>query len=464
MHVAQFAILVLVSSLAAQPSGFRTETVATGINLAAAFAFAPDGRLFVAERTTGKILVWKDGKLSGTWATVPVDAVAKESRGILGIAVDPDFLRNGFVYLAVANRKGTKESAVLRLKDSAGVGVSPTVIGPKAPTSQVHNIGPLVFGGDGKLYDGMGDGLSSTAPQSRTDLRGKVLRMNVPKGTVPTDNPFSGSYVWSLGLRNPWGLAVHPVSGLVYAVENGAKKADELDLLKKGANYGWPKYEGRENSPDPSTEDPLWVWAPPIGPTGSCFYRGPLYPAKYDDGWFLCDWNNGHVINVDMDTAGTKVRGVSTIHDYQRTVYGVVNGPDGNLYTLYSTGSNRGADRIDRIVHTAAPSPAIAVSATSNVAVGGSVTVGVTGQNGSTVLTWAGARRFASAVKTPFGDWWVPSDIVLPYSSIRADNRVFQGFSVPKDPRLKGVTMHVQAGVARGGTLKLTNADALTLL
>ena len=453
---------LLAGSLSAQLGVFRAETVATGLDLASAMAFAPDGRLFVTERTSGKVRVWQDGKLGGTWATIPVTAIANESHGLLGIAVDPGFLQNGFVYIAVASRKGTTESAIVRLQDKNGVGTNPTVIGPRAPTAKVHNIGPLVFGSDGKLYASMGDGLDAKAPQSLTDLRGKILRMDVPTGAVPRDNPHSNSYVWALGLRNAWGLAVHPRTGLLYATENGHRGADELDRIDRGANYGWPIHEGPEKTPDPKTVDPLWSWSPPIGPTGSCFHRGALYPSQFRDGWFLADVNNGHVLHAAFDATGAKITKVTAVHDYAKAVFGVVSGPDGDLYVLYSTASGRGGDRIDRLVYPRAAQPGLTIGATSNVAVGGSLSIGVQARTGSAVLVWVGARRFAGPVTTPFGDWWVPGDIVLPSTSVRSDHRIVLGFTLPKDPKLTGKTIHVQAA-AGGPTPRLTNADAWTL-
>ena len=426
-------------------------------------AFAPDGRLFVAERLTGRILVWRDERAMREWARIPIRLTGEE-QGVLGIAVDPNFLVNRYVYVAVSNAHGRGKNGIFRLQEVNGAGVDLTPIGPATTASNVHNIGPLVFGGDGKLYVQSGDSIDPGQPipplaQSLESLRGKVLRMNTPEGTVPSDNPFPGSYIWSFGHRNAFGLAVHPVSAALYLAENGQWKQDELNVLIKGANYGWPRHEGTEELPDPTTEDPIWVWGPTISPTGACFYSGELYPASFRGALFVGDYNTGGVQALTLDASGQQVTNQTAFWDYPRFVYGVVNGPDGNVWVLRQAEDTR----IDRLVYDAGPYPAAALTAVSTIALGGSITLGFTAATGDQVLPWLSSRTYPIPVPTALGSLVVQPDLVLPALTVGADGRVYLGIPFPDVPLARGLELHLQ-GLVTGSTTALTNASSLTLL
>jgi glucose/arabinose dehydrogenase len=464
-RLAAFVLLcALAAAVPAQPPGFRVEPVVRGLNAACAMAFAPDGRLFVVERLTGNIRVVQGGVLGGTWANVTVVGTSTEERGLIGIAIDPDFLRNRYVYVFFSrSRAGATSNVVARLQEVGGIGTNLTEISPEILSSTHHVGGAMTFGFDGKLYLATGDRLVSANAQSLANLHGKVLRFNVPDGSVPADNPFPGSPIWSYGHRNMFGLAIHPRTGLVYATENGQFSMDEVNRIVPGGNYGWPMYEGTEPVPDPSTVDPLLTFAPTPDPANTCFYTGPLYPAAYRDGWFICKYTAGQVSFLDLDPTGTIVRSDATFYDYPRQIFDIANAPDGTLWVLMSTLSSRGADGIDRFVYDPAPRPALAITATSNRSVGGSITLGVTGANGDGAVPWLGFSKFQSPVPTPFGDLWVPLDLALPAIAVVADARGYLGLPLINEASLRGVVVHTQAAVLSGALITLTNPHSLEL-
>ena len=422
-------------------------------------AFTPDGRLLVVERRTGRVMVVRDGALAGAWATLPVFQDVG-SAGAIGIAVDPDFLNNGFVYVSHTTPLG--ENAVVRMREVGGVGTQAFLFAPRTPVSFAHNIGPMVFGADGRLYVLNGDGADNAAPPVVANLRGKVWRIETPGGGVPADNPFGGSYVFSYGHRNAFGIAVHPDRGDLYQTENGYLIDDEFNRLLPGRNYGWPTHDGRELVPDPLTEDPLHAFFPQTAPTGCAFAAGPLYPPRFRDGWFVGDWIFGNLNFVDLDANGG-VRAVSLFQTLQGRIYAVVDGPDGNLWVLHGDVSPYGADRVSRVVWQQAPRPALAAAAVSTVSVGGSLTLGATATTGDLVLPWFGASRLATGIPTPFGPLFVPIDAPLPGLAVGPDARGYLALPVPNTPSLRGVVLHMQAAAVNAGGASLTNADTFAL-
>lgn len=454
-------LLSLAAIVPAQLPGFRAEPVAATPNQACVMAFAPDGRLFVGERLTGRILLLQEGRFR-PWANISLE-MSGEDQGILGVAVDPGYLQNGFVYVAVSGWHGDGRNHILRFRDVGGVGVQPTPIGPSTPSTNIHNLGPLVFGIDGMLYAHSGDALDPgpnlpPLSQSLENLHGKILRIQVPEGGVPSDNPFAGSYIWSFGHRNSFGLAVHPRSGWLYISENGHNKFDEVNLVTRAANYGWPQHEGYAE--DPETVNPIWAWGPPtISPTGACVYSGELYPPQFRGDLFVGDYNNGRIVALDIDSSGLAINAETLFWTAPPSIYGVCNGPDGNLWVL-----RQGADQtfIERIVYDAGPRTTAAISSVSNVALGGSITLGFTGTKGDQVIPWLSARKYASPVPTMFGSLEVWVDLVLPTLTIGAGDRVVAGFAMPNVPILRDLEMHLQA-LSTGSTTRLTNAATMVL-
>ena len=266
----------------------NVQLVAAGLRAPWAVDLAPDGRLFVTERA-GRVRIVKLGPDGGLqpdpWATLPASTSTDGEKGLLGIAIDPAFAQNGFVYLYYSYEApaGATRNKVVRMRDSSGRGVDETIVLDGIPGNNNHDGGRLKFGPDGKLYVTTGDAEDGANAQNVASLAGKVLRINTD-GSVPSDNPRPGSPVWSFGHRNVQGLAWQPDTGALYETEHGPSNLfpdccnDEVNLIVPGGNYGWPTVRGAPG--DPRFRDPLLdsgrseTWAP----SGATFATksGPL--------------------------------------------------------------------------------------------------------------------------------------------------------------------------------------------
>jgi len=232
-------------------------------------AFLPGGDALVSERTTGRILrIGENGGSAKVVMRVPgVDTDAGEG-GLLGIAVSRNYAKDKLVY---AYYTSTRDNRIVRFK----LGQRPRVIFSGIEASSIHNGGRLAFGPDGKLYVGTGDAGDTSNAQNRRSPNGKVLRLN-PDGSVPASNPFRGSPVWSLGHRNVQGLAFDR-AGRLWAPEFGQSTFDEVNLIQKGKNYGWPTVEGRGTG-NGRFVSPKVVWrTSESSPSGAAIVGSNLY-------------------------------------------------------------------------------------------------------------------------------------------------------------------------------------------
>ena len=253
----------------------NVQLIAKGLVAPWGMDLAPDGRLFVTERP-GRVRIVQLGANGGLrpepWATLPVTQRPSAEKGLCGIALDPDFPQNGFVYLYYSYALGNStRNKVVRMRDQGGRGVDETVLVDGLLGSENHDGGRIKFGPDGKLYITAGDAENGANAQNPTSLNGKILRIN-KDGSIPPDNPIPGSAVWSLGHRNMQGLAWHPDTRALYETEHGPSNLfpdccrDEVNLIVPGGDYGWPAVVGIAH--DARYRDPLLdsgrteTWAP----------------------------------------------------------------------------------------------------------------------------------------------------------------------------------------------------------
>ena len=445
------AAATIACSLPAQspPPGFTYQTLVDGpLDSATAMAFVPDGRLLITERVTGRVRVFANGVLQPSpWAVIAVNGGGSfAEQGLLGIAVDPAFLVNRYVYLFYTDASGS-ENRIARLQDQNGVGTNLTVLTPPnaMPSALYHNGGPMVFGHDGLLYVATGDALADVNAQDMSSWLGKVLRFEVPNLTVPAGNPFAGSPIWSLGHRNQFGLTIHPQNSGLYQTENGTALMDEVNRIIAGGNYGWPAHEGTEVPPDPSYRDPLAVYQPTSAPTGTCFYQGEHWPAQYRNGWFVCDYNMNRLRWLTLDASGNTVVAQQIFDTLPGAGYGVLSGPDGNLWMLTNDNGGFGADELGRYVHTGESMPSAQLSSVSNKTLGASVTVCLRGATGDIAVSWLSLSRLTAALPTVFGNLWVPPDAMLSALLLTGDDRAYEALSVPNSPAFLGASLHLQA-------------------
>jgi glucose/arabinose dehydrogenase len=376
-------VISLVGSLARAatvPSGFTEALVASGLSSPTAMQFAPDGRLFVCEQT-GRLRVIKDGALLPTpFLTLTVSSVGE--RGLLGVAFDPAFATNHFVYVYYTTASAPIHNRISRFTANGDVAVpgSEVVILELDNLSSAtnHNGGALAFGPDGKLYAAVGENANGANAQSMNNLLGKILRIN-KDGTIPSDNPFFGTAtgrnraIWALGLRNPFTFAFNPSGPEMFINDVGQNTWEEINDGERGANYGWPTTEG--TTTDPRFVSPRYVYNHSSGRcaiTGGAFYS-PLslrFPSEYLSDYFFADYCGGWIRKLDpLDNAVvTFATGISFPVDLK-----VSDG--GDLYYLArGTGASTGV--VYRISYGAAPS--ITSHPTSRtVAPGASVTFSV---------------------------------------------------------------------------------------
>jgi glucose/arabinose dehydrogenase len=263
-----------------------------------------------------------------------VDTGAGEG-GLLGLAVSPDYAKDRLVYAYFTSES---DNRIVRFR----LGGTPQAIVTGIARGGIHNGGRIAFGPDGKLYAGVGETGDTGLAQDLSSMNGKILRMNAD-GSVPKDNPFAGSRVWSLGHRNVQGLAWDR-SGRLWATEFGQNETDEVNLIRKGRNYGWPAVEGRGDTQGGKFTNPVVTWSPTStsSPSGDAIVGSTLYVAALQCG---CLWQ----IRLNGTRAGKPRKLLAGRYGRLRTV---VRAPDGSLWVATSNRDGRGdpKDGDDRII------------------------------------------------------------------------------------------------------------------
>jgi glucose/arabinose dehydrogenase len=322
--------------------GPRVESVATGLEVPWEIAFLPDGSALVTERPGRVRLLSRDLRLRDEpVAEVDVDAIGEG--GLLGLAVDPDFERNRFVYLYRTANGGNE---VARYRFEGGRLEEDTVVARGIRAAAVHDGGRLRFGPDGDLYFSAGDAGEGSLAQDRGSLNGKVLRLS--------QRQYRGGgrarpEVFSLGHRNPQGFDWQPRTNRFVEDEHGDQGNDEVNLLRRGANYGWPEAQGEDHD---GFAAPLAVYPDAIAPSGATFVRRP--GSGWTGDYLIGALVGEQVRRLSFDGARVTRNEALFEADFGR-VRTVVEGPDGALYALTSNRDGRGApregdDRILRIV------------------------------------------------------------------------------------------------------------------
>src|SRR5262245_23813600 len=391
------AILVMlvmsaVAPAATVPSGFVDAPFVNIPEDGTAMEFAPDGRLLVSQQS-GKLRIVQNGTLLATpFLTLNVDPTGE--RGLLGVAFDPNFATNDFVYVYYTAISPTIHNRVSRFTANGNVAVpgSEVVLLELNALSGAtnHNGGAIHFGNDGKLYVAVGDNANGANSQTLANLLGKILRIN-PNGSIPTDNPFFGTAtgvnrtIWARGLRNPFTTAFQRSSGRLFINDVGQDTFEEINEGARGANYGWPNAEG--SSSNASYTDPFYFYDHSAGCaiTGGAFYESSVmaFPSAYHGDYFYADYCGGWIRRIDPVTGSRSgfATGISSPVDLKV-------GPDGALYYLA-----RGNSKIGRISHADSEPPTITLQpASRTVAIGQSATFQV-GASGSAPLAYHWRRN-----------------------------------------------------------------------
>ncbi len=352
------------ASAATLPAGF-TETIITGLSNPTAMTFAPDGRLFVCQQT-GALRVIKNGALLATpFITLSVDSSGE--RGLLGVAFDPNFATNNFIYLYYTVPTAPVHNRVSRFTANGDVVVpgSELIILELNNLSSAtnHNGGAIHFGPDNKLYVAVGENANGANAQTFANLLGKMLRINTdPADLIPTDNPYFNDAavtgvnkaIWALGLRNPFTFNFQPGTGRLFINDVGQITWEEINDGIAHSNYGWPTCEGNVCGGAPPTDyrAPLYVYAHSSGsPTGCAIVGGAFYnpvtqqfPAGYVGKYFFADLCTGFIRYVDPG-AGTAIPSSSAFATGISTPVDLQVSPDGSLWYLFR-GASVGVGRI----------------------------------------------------------------------------------------------------------------------
>lgn len=355
-----FFILLLVSIPNAfgqiyEQYGVRVDEIADNLQIPWSMVFSPDGRIFFTERT-GTLRVIENGQLNPN--PIASFSVGGGEGGLLGIALDPNFEENHFVYLYQTYSEFLSTfNKVIRYKESENKLVEEKILIDKIPGASYHDGGRIKFGPDGKLYITTGDAGNYNLSQDLSSPAGKILRIN-PDGTIPDDNPFENSPVFSYGHRNPQGIDWEPVTGKLVSSEHGpsgerGRAHDEINVIEKGMNYGWPDIVGdeeKEGMINPILHSGEDTWAP----SGITFYNSDDM-SSWKGKLFVATLRGSHLKILDIDLNQNKVISEKNIfsNDFGR-LRDVVSGPDGNLYILTSNNDGRGGaiqndDRILKI-------------------------------------------------------------------------------------------------------------------
>ena len=295
-------------------------------------------RIFVTEQD-GLIRVIQDGTLLDSPLATFRSANVFDG-GLLGIALHPDFSNNHYIYVFLTyDENGNLWNKILRIIESENKLKDAETIFDKIPGSSFTNGGFIKFGPDEKLYVGTGTiSDSSHLPQELDSLSGKILRLN-DDGTIPNDNPFSDSPVYSLGHRNPQGMTWDD-NGNLFVAEFGPEKNDEINLIQAGKNYGWPE---QQCSGDDNFENAILCYDPSIEPGGILFYSGDK--LDFESPFIMASMRAANLYQLDFDEGLSSQKsilsGIGRVRD-------VIQGPDGSLYVITSNTDGKGfPDRMD---------------------------------------------------------------------------------------------------------------------
>jgi glucose/arabinose dehydrogenase len=351
-------------------SVLKDEVVQTGLEVPWDMAFTPDGRMLVTERNKGVVDVFASGAPAAPkLATLTVDGViysrTSEEDGLLGIAVDPRFASNGFVYVCASRHDPDLNAYLNQVLRYKLTGTSWTldgfVIREGITAEYLHDGCRIRFDGTGHLWVTMGENWQFNPAQDPNSMLGKILRVN-PDGSIPADNPIlpgarARTAIYSMGHRNPQGIAI--AGGDVYVIEHGPDVDDEINYILPAANYGWPDLRDT-GGPAKGMRDPIWTSGPvTYAPSGGAFANGALW-GSWSGSLFVATLKAQSLRRFSVTPTKATQQEILLEGKYGR-LRGVTQGPDGALYVSTSNLDGRGANvqkpGDDRIIRMAPSAP-----------------------------------------------------------------------------------------------------------
>ncbi len=331
---------------------YDIEIIAINLFIPWAIEISKDNTLYVTERS-GSIWIMKDGLfLPEPLITFESPFISQGEGGLMGIALDPDFISNHYIYVMHSYIDNERiYNRVVRLFEDNNKASIDRVILDRIPGGNIHNGGRIKIGPDQKLYITTGDAGIPNLSQDIKNLAGKILRINLDGG-IPTDNPFKNSPVYSFGHRNPQGLAWNS-NNILYESEHGQTAHDETNIIIPGANYGWPIVQGNEDANNMIFKKPLLqsnekTWAP----SGITFVNQGTWKEKL----LVATLRGEQLISISLNNQGTKVEKLdSWLIDQYGRLREVIEAVDGSIYLTTSNRDGRGVssfndDKIIRLI------------------------------------------------------------------------------------------------------------------
>ncbi len=321
----------------------KDSVLVSGLNFPWEILWGPDNFIWMTER---------GGKISRinpeTGAVIPVltisEVVANGEGGLLGMVLHPDFNSNPQVFVVYDYNNGSNyQEKVVRYTYNGTTLTSPQVVIDDISAANIHNGSRLLIVDD-KLFISTGDASNQSLPQNTSVINGKILRLNLD-GSIPADNPIAGNPVWSFGHRNPQGLVY--ANGILYSSEHGPDTDDEINIIEKGRNYGWPNVKGFCNDGGEQTfcssnnvKEPVTAWTPTIATSGMDFYNNDLIP-QWKNSLLVATLKNQRLMQLKLDDAHTTV---TETNEFFANAYGrmrdICIAPDGKIYICTSNGGN----------------------------------------------------------------------------------------------------------------------------
>jgi aldose sugar dehydrogenase len=345
------------TSFTSSAGQLEVQTVAGGLVNPWSLAFLPDGRMLVTERPGRIRIVTSEGQLSAPLKGVP-EVWASGQGGLHDVAIDTSFAQNKTIYFCFAERTaggGRTALARARLNDSNDRLDDPKIIfRQEGPLSSGNHYGcRIAQAGDGNLFVTLGEHFSyRNEAQNLGNHLGKIIRI-APDGSVPADNPFVGRAgakpeIWSYGHRNEQGLAINPSSGDLWETEHGPRGGDEVNIIGKGKNYGWPvigygvDYSGakiHDSAAKDGMEQPVKYWVPSIAPSGMTFYSAKLFP-KWTGSVFSGALAGKMLVRLSLN-GNTVTSEERLLQNLNERIRDVRQGPDGALWLLTDNAAGR---------------------------------------------------------------------------------------------------------------------------
>ncbi len=321
-----------------------TRVLKSGLSYPWEIVYGPDNFLWMTERP-GKVsrINPQNGETS-LLLTLP-DVRAAGEGGLLGLALHPNFSTNPQVFLVYNyDKNGRYTEKVVRYTYQNNTLVNPQIIFDDIPAANNHNGSRLLISSDLKLFVTTGDALTASAAQNLSSLSGKILRLNLD-GSVPADNPFAGSAVWSYGHRNAQGLIA--INNKIYETEHGPDTDDELNIIEKGKNYGWPNVRGfcdqndeRSFCSSNSIVEPIKAYTPTIAVSSIAYYNQDLIP-QWKNSILMANLKASKLVQLKLNAEGTSVESETDffVREFGR-LRAVCTSPEGKVYISTSNGSN----------------------------------------------------------------------------------------------------------------------------